>query len=210
MAEHRRDHGEIGADRLLVRRFGRAVATAVRAHDLTRAELMAVQRGIQRLDRSGKAPTPNEFWETTAWPRAQVLLDTAIATVDVELRSIELVLLSPADQATVLPPTLGSDLVAALPPVRALTIGPWWQRRLRRAAVVRALPSVVVHLPGEAELLVAHHEMHLADRAPWVHGDRLLSAFELAHHELHRRASAEIGRLTRRVRTRSCSVAGLR
>jgi hypothetical protein len=35
--------------------------------------------------------------------------------------------------------------------------------------------------------VIARVEMALLDRAPWSHGDRLLSAFELAHLDIGRR-----------------------
>jgi hypothetical protein len=161
-------------------------------HGLNRHELIAVQRGIVKLQRAGVAPSANEFWEMTALPRAQVLTVVATAALDRELAAILPV--SPRD------PCLTESLAAALAmcdPVDEL--GRWWQRRLRRAAMLRALPQVMWRAPGQAELTVARIEMELLDRAPWSHGDRLLSAFEVAHADVvaygRRRITDLAGRL---------------
>ncbi len=146
-------------------------------HGLDRRELMAYQRAVHALRRTGQAPSPDEFWATTAQPRARRLLDAARAVIDTELAPLvrTRALVSAVDVATALPSTLEID-----------ELGQWWQRRLRRAATLRALPDVAARLPGAAELTIAHHEMWLLDQPPWSHGDRLLSAFELAHAEIRR------------------------
>ncbi len=84
-------------------------------------------------------------------------------------------------------------LRSALPQPTLLTdIGHWWQRRLRRAAIISAIPAVIVGLPGESEAAIANREMYLLDRPPWCHGDRLLSAFELAHSDIVSHGRARI------------------
>lgn len=148
-----------------------------REHGLGRRELMAYQRAVHALRRAGQAPTPDEFWAATAQPRAQRLADAARAAIDAELEPLARsgALVSASDVATALPSTQDID-----------GLGQWWQRRLRRAATLRALPDVAARLPDAAELTIAHHEMWLLDQPPWSHGDRLLSAFELAHAEIRR------------------------
>ncbi len=148
-----------------------------REHGLQRRELMAYQRAVHALTRAGRAPTPDEFWAATAQPRAQRLLDAARAAIDTEL--------APLARAGAL--VSAGDVAAALPSTTEIDeLGQWWQRRLRRAATLRALPDVAAGRPGAAEVTIAHHEMWLLDQPPWSHGDRLLSAFELAHAELRR------------------------
>ena len=163
-----------------------AMGRVCREHGLDRRELMAYQRAVHALDRAGEAPTPDEFWAATAQPRARHLLDAARATIDRELPAV-------ARTGDVL--AVG-DVVAALPSTAAIDeLGRWWQRRLRRAAAMRALPDVAARLPGAAELTIAHHEMWLLDQAPWSHGDRLLSAFELAYAEIRRHGREQALRL---------------
>ncbi|MEZ5408834.1 MAG: hypothetical protein R2761_12465 [Acidimicrobiales bacterium] len=154
-----------------------ALDRVCREHGLSRRELMAYQRAVHALQRVGQAPTPDEFWAATAQPRAQRLLDAARAAIDAELEPLARsgARVSAGDVAAALPSTADID-----------ELGQWWQRRLRRAATLRALPDVAARLPGAAELTIAHHEMGLLDQPPWSHGDRLLSAFELAHAEIRR------------------------
>lgn len=154
-----------------------AMGRVGREHGLDRRELMAYQRAVHALRRSGQAPTPDEFWAATAQPRARRLLDAARGAIDTELAPLARsgALVSAADVAAALPSTEEID-----------ELGRWWQRRLRRAATLRALPDVAAGRPGAAELTIAHHEMWLLDQPPWSHGDRLLSAFELAYAEIRR------------------------
>lgn len=154
-----------------------AMARVCRDHGLGRRELMAYHRAVHALTRAGQAPGPDEFWATTAQPRARRLLDAARDAIDAELAPLARsgALVSVADVAAALPSTDEID-----------ELGQWWQRRLRRAATLRALPDVAARRPGAAEITIAHHEMWLLDQPPWSHGDRLLSAFELAHAEIRR------------------------
>lgn len=154
-----------------------AMARVCRDHGLGRRELMAYQRAVHALTRAGQAPGPDEFWATTAQPRARRLLDAARDAIDAELAPLARsgALVSAAEVAAALPSTDDID-----------ELGQWWQRRLRRAATLRALPDVAARRPGAAEITIAHHEMWLLDQPPWSHGDRLLSAFELAHAEIRR------------------------
>lgn len=74
-------------------------------------------------------------------------------------------------------------------------LGRWWQRRLRWAAVRSAVRDLALSTPAEAELIVTNHAMDLLDRAPWAHGDRLLSAFELTQRELQTHARRHLAEL---------------
>lgn len=84
-------------------------------------------------------------------------------------------------------------LLAAIPARDSLDeLGRWWQRRLRRAATIRAFPTLAGTAAKGAELVVSQFEMQLLDESPWSHGDRLLSAFELAESDIRRFAQARI------------------
>ena len=87
----------------------------------------------------------------------------------------------------------------AIPPPDPINeLGEWWQRRLHRGALVRSLPRLL--LSGvEAELVVGTAELALLDGPPWSHGDRLLSAFELAHSEIRSQTRLLADDLTNRI-----------
>lgn len=194
-------------------RLRHELRTIYAAKSLNRRQLSTTQKGVARLQRAGMAPTANEFWETTAQPRAHLLACWAKVAVDGELSLLESGLVSNlwlSDQPQpLMAPTeaaatdaLVAELVAALPTRKALDdLGRWWLRRLRRSAVIKALPVAAMKTPREAELAVSQVEMQLLDQAPWSHGDRLLSAFELAHSEVgnysRRRISDVISQLYR-------------
>lgn len=185
----------------------RTTLRAVHAqHDLTRRELLSVQRGIRRLHRAGETSSANDFWAAAAQPRAQLLIDRAKLTIDGELDRLSRAALPPADQPTqagrsVTVSNALDELTSSLRADESINdLGRWWQRRLRRAATMRALPAIMTRIPAEAELVVSCTEMALLDRSPWSHGDRLLSAFELANVEIHAygrdRIGAALDRLT--------------
>lgn len=166
-------------------------ATVRTAYDLDRHHLRATERAIRGLARHSMAPTANAFWETTAVPRARRLVDESQTVIDEEL---------PRLAATTDHDDDGADradavVAAALGPVGIHDLGRWWQRRLRRAARVHALPAILLAVPGDAELAVSNQEMALLDVAPWCHGDRLLSAFELANGEIERFARRRFAEL---------------
>ena len=80
-------------------------------------------------------------------------------------------------------------------------LGAWWHRRLRRCAAFRALPELVAG--AEPDLAIGRAEMALLDRPPWSHGDRLLSAFELAHAEIRTQAQLVSAGLEARIAHRA-------
>ncbi|MCP3988291.1 MAG: hypothetical protein GY724_04390 [Actinomycetia bacterium] len=179
-------------------RLHRQMLAVQASYGLGRRELAATQRAVRQLLRVGQAPAANDFWETTAQPRAQRLTRLGIAVIDEEMtrlqggvrprmtskhRFFDLSHASAPPQRTIEP--MIEDLRLALSAANRIDeLGRWWQRRLRRAALIRALPTIATHTPGEAELLISSAEMELLDRGPWSHSDRFLSAFELANREI--------------------------
>lgn len=163
---------------------------------------MTSQRDIRRLQRIGALPDPTEYWQRSALPRAAILIDAAMVAVLDEGEALgrgvdrfvaELTdgpmshwALGPQGRPTIRA-SVGSaaaELMASIDgPAPIDALGAWWQRRLRRAAIVRALPRLRAN-GADIELAIGRVEMTLLDRPPWCHGDRLLSAFEIAHGEI--------------------------
>ncbi len=206
---------QLATNRLAIR-----LRQALSKHDLTRQELLAAQRDISRLTRIGAEPGPTEYWQRSALPRAAELIDesmTAVvdegSTLGESVDQFLLAITGPSlngwasrelDEALLKSATVRpiSRLVEAVPtsqPIDAL--GTWWQHRLHRTAVWRSLPELLVSF-GNAEMIVGKTEMALLDGPPWCHGDRLLSAFELAHGEIRTQTELVVEGLTARVATR--------
>lgn len=201
--------------------LGEVIAT----HGLSKSELMMTHRAVGRLARSGLAPTLDDFWAATALPRAAPLLEDARRVIDHELdrlaenadrhqdRSADsggmytqpLIVLGSAARRSApiaVVEEVERRLAAALPSNGPLDdLGLWWLRRLRRAALVRALPALLGDVPAAARMAIANREMQLLLRPPWSHGDRLLSAFELAHADLRRYGRHRIAATSRRLRS---------
>lgn len=136
------------------------LAATYRRLDVQPSDLLA-------LDLSTTELCPNDYWSAVALPRASRLVAEAVELID----------RSGIDQHV-------SEL---RPPVPIRQVSAWWHRRLRRAALIRSIPSVLMATPIEAELVIARAEMALLERQPWSHADRLLTAFELAHVQIDRR-----------------------
>lgn len=190
-------------------------------YDLDRQELTAAQRQIKRLRRAGSLPSAGAYWETTAVPRAGIFTEAALEVVADEAErlgdAIDCFLMA-ASRSTLEPWISGAEgraailsscttaidgLVDAVPqPAQIDQLGEWWQRQLHRRAVVRAIPQVVLasHSPTA---VIAEHELVLLDTPPWSYGDRLLSAFELAHAEVRSQASDLANQLNQRVAKRA-------
>lgn len=187
-------------------RLQRGLRTAIERHDLGRDELMTAQRQIRVLRRAGLVPSPGDYWENTAVPRAEALVEAAIDVVDEETErlgeAIERFLVA-TSRSTLEPWINGAEgraaiqrtgvsaidlFLAAIPHAKGIDdLGEWWQRRLQRRAIARALPRLLVSR-STVETVIGEHEVALLDSPPWSHGDRLLSAFELGHAEIRNRA----------------------
>lgn len=163
-------------------------------HDLEWRSLVASQRKISALAAEGLAPPASEFWETEAAPRAAALTTAATLVIESEFadvtRSVERfrASLQPIMGASHLAP-VRTGLVESLDPLTECVLDPGpldeigerWQRRMRRHAAWRHVRERITGSSEEFDELVDRTEMGLLDEAPWIHGDRLLSAFEIAH-----------------------------
>ncbi|MGI9611370.1 MAG: hypothetical protein ACR2QO_00560 [Acidimicrobiales bacterium] len=159
----------------------RDLAATYRRLDVQPSDLLA-------LDRSTTELCPNDYWSAVALPRARRLVAEAVDLIDRSGIDRHVV----ASHGGHGDRGRGDGLMSELgPPVPIRHVSAWWHRRLRRAALIRSIPSVLMATPIEAELVVARAEMALLDRQPWSHADRLLTAFELAHVQIDRRLRGE-------------------
>lgn len=187
---------------------------AYELNGLTRAEVVAVERAVMRLVKSGSVPSLDHFWRTTALPRSESLGREARTVIDGALdrlvaraapfgMTLATVDATASDGSAVLTPGPGAAeirrrLEASLPMDDDLQLlGRWWLRRLRRSARLQAIPHLV--RDSSATVGRSHRfdpELHLLDRPPWCHGDRLLAAFELVNAEIRRYGRLRIAETT--------------
>ena len=159
--------------------ISRDLSATYRRLDVQPSDLLA-------LDRSTTELCPDDYWLTVALPRARRLVAEAVELID--RSGIDRHVVGGSSGQVVASHGRGDGLVSELgPPVPIRHVSAWWHRRLRRAALIRSIPSVLMATPIEAELVVARAEMALLERQPWSHADRLLTAFELAHMQIDRR-----------------------
>ena len=187
-------------------RLGARLRRAVELHDLDRRELMAAQRQVQRLRRAGVVSSPADYWDASAAPRARILVEAAVDAVTEETDRLGEAIdrfLTATRRSTLEPWINGADgraaiqrsgdaaiehVLAAVPPSDGIDrLGEWWQRKLQRRALLRAIPRMLVSR-STVEVVVGEAEVTMLDSPPWSHGDRLLTAFELGHAEIRARA----------------------
>ncbi len=167
-----------------------------RSHELDDRALLQTQREVGRQIANGLAPSTAEFWRSVASPLADRFADAAKAVIDEEFeefaaatlrfrRSVRslgpmtpgLLLQAEADLAE----TLELMASVALDPKPLSDVGERFQRRLRRSASRRMLPRSFLISPAETERIIDSAELELLDTPPYLHCDKLLVAFELAH-----------------------------
>ena len=170
------------------------------AHGLSYNELVRTQRALRRLESETRAPSAQSFWDSTAYPRAQMLVTAAQPLIDVAghtfsdavsrlSRSVELATVDHQSISPIAPGLLrrmidvGGNVVCTATPSRDEIdqIGERWHRRLRRAAWKSVVPTQLAMSTTALEDRIDRMELELLEQLPWAHGDRLLSAFELAH-----------------------------
>lgn len=170
-----------------------------RAHDLDWRTLLDSHREIAALHRMGVAPSPSEFWTSSASPATSELVDKACAAVDDEIVAFRRLVHQFSRAADAASRMAGYD---PTPFDRAFTtsvellagcaldrgpldrLGARWQARLHRSAHLASLPQTLLIPVKRADQVVARIEMGLLDQAPWAQDDRLLTAFELAHADI--------------------------
>lgn len=201
-------------------RLGLRLQRSAELYGLSRQELVAAQRQVRRLRRAGLLPSVAEYWESTAVPRAEILVETSLEALAEETdrldEAIERFLVA-TSRSTLEPWINGAEgraaiqrsgieaidgLRAAIPSADAIDLlGEWWQRQLHRRAMLRATPRILLSRDA-AETVVGRVELELLDSTPWCYGDRLLSAFELANAEIRARATERADDLSGRVSQR--------
>ncbi|MEL6981752.1 MAG: hypothetical protein AAFO29_04945 [Actinomycetota bacterium] len=181
---------------------------------------MAAQQQLRRLRRAGLVPSPQDYWENTAVPRAEILVESSVDAVVDEWAQLEEAVdrfLTATSRSTLEPWIQGAEgraaiqqtgtaaidrVLDALPSSAAIDeLGEWWQRQLHHRAVLRSVPRLLTNRQS-AEATVAAVELEILDSSPWCYGDRLLSAFELAHAEIRSQANDRADVLAARVSER--------
>jgi len=205
-------------DALLRRRLDAAESF----HDLSRSELRSAQRSVRELAGRGVAPSPAEFWEQTAQPQGRNLVEASTQAIEGEINQLTKALQQFAAGVRL---ELRTDLtagqeIALLDDHRRLAadgidlvmsavgrsdgineLGAWWQNRLRRRATLKATRLLLTSSLDRFDLIVTAAEMQLLQESPWSHGDRLLTAFELAHSDLREFRQQLERRLQRQARS---------
>lgn len=183
------------------RRLASRLQSLYDAHSLQAGDLWESQRKIARMSAEGVAPSPSEFWAETAEPWAAMLTTTCTAAIDEEMiplsdaigRFTESIAIANANGCQIsnqtirmsLQSTLTEPILAARPDSRRLDeLGVVWHSRLRRAAWRKTFPAALFRSASASDLKIATAQVELASMAPWVHGDRLLSAFEGAQADI--------------------------
>lgn len=189
-------------------------------HGIDRQELLTAQRDIVRLERAGAVPSPTEYWQRSALPRASAMIEQAMTAivdegedlgrtldrfiVDVEESPLQTWATTQSGRGTIHQVTSQAidQLLDAVPaPDGIHSLGEWWQRRLRMRAIRQTMPRLLLSR-GNIDAVIGKAEMALLDQPPWCHGDRLLSAFELAYAEIRTQTELVVEGLTTRVSRR--------
>lgn len=186
---------------------------AVRAvYDLTPRALLSSHRQLRELGVLGTDPSPTEFWDVTANPLAQAMVEAASRVIDDEIsifedavdrfrRSLTTLVMTTGDDcrpaaAEVLQQCIDQMVSCGLDRDPINELGAQWQLRLRRAASRSLFPKLMLVSTHNSEPLIAVAEMALLDTSPWAHDDRLLSAFELAHADVRQHLRDRLGQMS--------------
>ncbi|MEZ5343024.1 MAG: hypothetical protein R2706_16745 [Acidimicrobiales bacterium] len=167
------------------------------ALELTLPSLLSEQRKAYRSTGTGTDINATVFWQEVAEPRATHYAEQAIAVIDEELTTAHDAVRQFRRSVRAFSHETGRRhdqratnrwIAEALQPIvhcgpsmdRINTLGEAWQKKLRRAAVRRSIPDLLLNPHIAARDIIAKTEMELLEASPWILGDRLLSAFELA------------------------------
>ncbi len=178
--------------------------------DLTKRDLLAANRNGRVVSRRGRQD-PASYWKTVAVPAADRLRLASIDVIDEETEQLcvewsRVIKLDPSLSGHA-KPTAEEHLrmlPSTLPPADHINdLGAWWQKRLRRAASLRAAWPILLSPVGQSELLIDKAELELADSDRWVYSDRLLSAFERAHVDIRQHMATRTNHLIARLGSES-------
>ncbi len=186
-------------------------------HDLSWRLLLSSQRKISKA--GFVVPTPLEFWATDAAPKAAALATAARLVIDSEVDNAASAVSRFSESVSPLLTTPGLETLARTDvsvvllalasaglddePINSL--GERWQQRLHRQATRRCLRARVTGSSPPFDQLVATEELAMLDQAPWIHGDRLLSAFEIAHSETRAHLRSRVAAVSMIVAGRAAS-----
>lgn len=170
-------------------------------YGLRRTHLVDTARTARRLWRADALPSSAEFWRRTAWPRADLLVDASLQAVHLaghRLRDAAADCDGPAHEIEPLLDGARSAMAEPLSARRTVDdMGRWWERRLRRAALTRSFPDLLVapveRIPEQVEAV----ELALSSQPPWRHEDQLLVAFEIANREIERQGRLLLDQILR-------------
>lgn len=203
------------------RRLGARLEQSRQTHDLDVRALLASHQELAQQAETGSAPSPAEFWATTANPRAQALVEACRVVIDDEIaqfaeaaarfqRSVAIAAESSGYKDQPYIETLDACVdrlsECALDPGPINRLGDRWQRRLRRTATRKHLGRMLLSSPQKFDQLIGQSELALLDAAPWAHSDRLLSAHELAHADVRIHLRDRLSEISVIVPTRSSGV----
>ncbi len=117
---------------------------------------------------------------------AIVVIDDELESATAAMEQLRLVCDQNRSSRTISNPTA---TLATLPAPRLSRVpldqvGACWQRRLRVTSIARIVVPLLIAPASQTHDRVLQSELQLLTRAPWQHGDRLLSAYETAHGEI--------------------------
>lgn len=165
--------------------------------DLSLRSLLAMQKNALEDSQAGIGLDPTIYWTKVAEPAAAIYRSESATVIDEGLLQVrdsitklrqELRSFSNRTGRAQKPKLVSAWISEQLTPLRSVAptsesinlVGEQWQKKLHRSAVARALPEILVRPSSSAENIISATEMKLLSQPPWVNGDRVLSAFELA------------------------------
>lgn len=181
-------------------------------HELTLASLLSEQQAAHKASKEGEALSATAYWQQVAEPRAALYVKDAINVLDSEIYAIEeavkrflgsIRIFANASGRRSDPRAVSGWIAEAVHPLLATTpkmdnlnrVGHQWQKRLRRAAAVRSIPELLLNPQLSSRDIISQTEMRLLENSPWVHGDRMLSAFELATSDIGAHLESALARV---------------
>lgn len=181
-------------------------------HELTLASLLSEQQATHRANKRGEALTATAYWQQVAEPRASRYVTDAMSVVDDEMEPIKdaverflksVRIFSKASGRRADPRAVSGWIAEAVHPLLDTApqmnnlnrVGEQWQKRLRHSASLRSIPDLLLNPKVSAGDIVSQTEMRLLEDSPWVYGDRMLSAFELATSDIQSHLAGSLTRV---------------